>query len=100
MGRNENKMRRVVFYAVTAMLAAAVGSGIAWPQQRIDLSVHYAEYQIHVDLKPRILIMLNEGEYLYMRYFANSAFEPRMKFLGEEIFQNGTKIVDTYKEND
>jgi hypothetical protein len=74
--------------------------GICFAQQRIDLNIRYREYRIRVDLKPRILTIQEDGEYLYMRYFANSAFEPRMQFLGEEIYTEGKKISDTFKEND
>ena len=90
-------MEKVLILILILMLGAV---GIAFAQQRIDLNVRYREYRIRVDLKPRVLIIQEEGEYFYMRYFANSAFEPRMQFLGEEIYTEGKKISDTFKEND
>jgi len=90
-------MEKVLILILILMLGAV---GIAFAQQRIDLNVRYREYRIRVDLKPRILIIQEDGEYLYMRYFANSAFETRMQFLGEEIYRDGKKISDTFSEND
>lgn len=69
-------------------------------QQQININNRYREYRISVDLKPRILIIENDGEMVYMRYFSNSAFETKMQYLGEEVYRNGKKIIDTFKEND
>ncbi len=95
------KTEKIICCIATFIVALLIGVGIARSQSReININVRIQTFHIRVDLKPRILVIRNEGEYQYLRYFANSSFEPRMQFLGEEVFQNGAKIVDTYKEND
>ncbi len=95
------KTRRITYCIASFIIASLIGIGIARSQSReININIRIQTFHIRVDLKPRILVVRNEGEYQYLRYFANSAFEPRMQFLGEEVFQSGVKIVDTYKEND
>jgi hypothetical protein len=93
-------MKKLMVFLGFGILAILIGAGIATSQERINLNVHYGEYRIRVDLKPRVLIIQNDGDRLTMQYFSNSAFEPRMQFLGEEIYINGRKVNDTFKEND
>jgi hypothetical protein len=94
------KMKKMICSIAFMVILLVAGAAYSQSYRGIDINVRYGEYRIRVDLKPRVLIIQNDGEYIYMSYFANSAFEPRMQFLGQEIFQGGVKVVDTYNEND
>jgi len=52
---------------------------------------------VYVDGKSRTAIIFSDEKGgLHIQYFTDGS----MQFLGEEIFKDGQKILDTYKEND
>lgn len=89
----------VILLAVTVLLATGI-EVLAQSRSGRDVNVRYREYRVHVNLKPRILIIEHQDGATYMQWYSNSAFEPKMQFLGEEIYENGAKTSDTFKEND
>jgi len=52
---------------------------------------------IYVDGKSRTAIIFSDEKgNLHIQYFTDGS----MQFLGEEIFKEGQKIMDSYREND
>jgi len=52
---------------------------------------------VYVDGKSRTAIIFSDEKgNLHIQYFTDGS----MQFLGEEIFKDGQKVMDTYKEND
>lgn len=48
----------------------------------------------------RMVVTYADKDGLHFQYFTEPRAGEGPKFLGEEIFKNGQKILDTYKEND
>jgi predicted permease len=48
----------------------------------------------------RMVVIFSNMEGLHMQYFTEPRAGEGPKFLGEEIFKNGEKTFDNYREND
>ena len=68
-------------------------AGLLWAANvQADIKKH-----VYVDGKSRTAIIFSDEKgQLHIQYFTDGS----MQFLGEEIFKEGQKILDTYKEND
>jgi len=61
-------------------------------------NVAYKTFRIGQDL--RMVITYADKDGLHFQYFTEPRAGEGPRFLGEEIFKNGAKIFDSYKEND
>jgi hypothetical protein len=62
------------------------------------MNVTYKTFRIGQSL--RMVIIYADKEGLHFQYFTEPRTGEGPKPLGEEIFKNGEKIFDSYKEND
>lgn len=70
------------------LIILALSTGIA----QADIKKH-----VYVDGKSRTAIIFSDEKgNLHIQYFTDGS----MQFLGEEIFKDGQKTLDTYREND
>ena len=111
-GRN---MKKII---VCSSLLIFIWIGVSYSQSKISHKAHIPkvkivhkiispnpgpeEYQIYSNAKPRILTIYRDyiNNRLTKQYFTDNYFEPRRQFLGEEIYESGQKIIDTFIEND
>lgn len=94
-------MRTIVMILLAVVILSSISiEVVAQSRRERDVNVRYREYRVNINLKPYILIIEHQDGVTYMQWYSNSAFEPKMQFLGEEIYKQGIKVSDTFKEND
>ncbi len=97
-------MKTLALLVVILLTAAFVSSADAQITIiNIERPGFYAAYRIYQPavLRWRTLVVTTEGDCTIFRFFTASGIDGQAhQFLGEEIFCNGQKIRDTYREND
>ena len=77
------------FFSILGIAVNALGQNQSTPSAPIKKAVY-------VDGRSRTAIIFTDKDGLHIQYFTDNS----MQFLGEEIFKNGEKTFDSYKEND
>ena len=83
-------MKRAILIGAACFLRSGVG---AFAQ-----TVVYKSIRIGQDLRMVATFVDKDG--LHFQYFTEPRAGEGPRFLGEEIFKNGEKTFDTYREND
>jgi len=55
---------------------------------------------VRVNQRLRMVIISTDQQGTHFKYFTEPGNGEASKFLGEEIFKDGEKVFDNYKEND
>ncbi len=77
-------------------MAALIGLGISYSAEQGSPMTKTA--LIGMNLRTIIIFVDQEGT--HFQYFTQSGSGQTSKILGEEIFKNGEKVFDSYREND